>query len=418
MIATSVRSPRRMGHGLPRSVWAALVLLGLGAACSGGDDGSAGRLVVDGRAEVASPGEAADEVTGSKSVQFGQRVKVLEGTAVLRLDRDRELELRAGSNIVLQEVQEGERRVVQPLLLEHDLLVQAPPGARLTVVTEGADVTVSGGAQVSRGPVVVVSSYGGTVALRSGDQTSSVSALREVSITADGAAPAPAPLTYDANDAWDRRFLSDAIELGNELEARSTGFSAQISPTEAPSAEFLLQLLPDLAPHANVVRSRFQAERSPGEAVVGAAIALEGTRGTFDERWAGVFGFRDEGAQWGLVALDQGVTRVPLLALVDGAIGRGPRAFEPIPLPDPSSDDDEVALPSGANGSNGSNGTRPPVTNAPSSATPSVPVPTTVPRGPIPPGPGPLNTGIAILDATINALVDTLSGLLRGLGGG
>jgi hypothetical protein len=58
------------------------------------------------------------------------------------------------------------------------------------------------------------------------------------------------------------------------------------------------------------------------------------------------------------------------------------------------------------------------VTTAPSSATPTVPVAPTIPRTTIAPGPGPLNTGIPILDATINALVETLSGLLRGLGGG
>ncbi len=148
---------------------------------------------------------------------------------------------------------------------------------------------------------------------------------------------------------------------------------------------------------------------------MGAAIVLEGTRGTFAERWAGVFGFRDEGAQWGLVALDQGVTRVPLLARVDAAVARGPRPFETIPLPGPSPGNG-VALPSGPNP--GANPPAPVVTAPPSAVTPTVPVPSTV--APVPPvdGPGPLNTGIPILDETINALVETLSGLLRGLGGG
>ena len=125
----------------------------------------------------------------------------------------------------------------------------------------------------------------------------------------------PAPLSYDADDAWDRRFLSDAIELGNELEARSKGFSAQVSPGRRPHRRVPARgCCPTSPPSPTFVAALFDPKRAPGESLVGAAIALEGTRGTFAERWAGVFGFRDEGAQWGLVALDQGVTRVPLLA--------------------------------------------------------------------------------------------------------
>ncbi|HVF14478.1 MAG TPA: hypothetical protein VM942_07760 [Acidimicrobiales bacterium] len=396
---------------------AAFALLVLGAACSGGDEGVAGQLAVDGRAEVSTPDEATEEVTGSRSVKFGQGVKVLEGTAVLTLDRDRELELRAGSSVVLQEVEEGDRRVAQPLLLEQDILVQAPPGARLTVVTEGADVTVSGGAQVSRGSVLVVSSYDGTVGLRSGDQTSTVPALREVTIPA-GEPPRRSPLTYDPDDAWDRRFLSDSFELGNELEARSKGFGAQVSPGDGLTPEFLLRLLPDLGGEPEFTPALFDAKRAPGESLVGAAIVLEGSRGTFAERWAAVFGFRDEGAQWGLVTLDQGVTRQPLLASVDAAISRGLRPIEPTPVPGSTGGGGNggVAQPSppsgGSAGSAGSGGT--PATPGPA-ASPTVPAPTAPTT--IPPV-GPLNTGIPILDETINALVETLSGLLRGLGGG
>ncbi|HEX2118418.1 MAG TPA: hypothetical protein VHF91_04485, partial [Acidimicrobiales bacterium] len=40
-----------------------------------------------------------------------------------------------------------------------------------------------------------------------------------------------------------------------------------------------------------------------------------------------MFAFRDQGASWGLVALDQGVTRVPLLEAVEEAVSRGPTQF-------------------------------------------------------------------------------------------
>ena len=252
-----------------RLVLAAFALLVVGAACSGGDGESAGRLTVDGRAEVADSGGEVDVERGSRSVKYGERVKVLEGTAVLRLSDDRLLELRAGTNVVLQEVDDGGGRAAQPLLLEKDLLVQAPAGTRLTVSTEGTDVVVSGGAQVSRGPVLVVSSYDGVVQLRSGDQSATVAALREVTVPQGGAlAAGQSPLSYNSDDAWDRRFLSDAIELGNELEARSTGFSAQLAPTEGHTVEFLQRLLPGLAAQPEFGATLFDA-RSPAGRVAG-----------------------------------------------------------------------------------------------------------------------------------------------------
>ncbi|HEX7277645.1 MAG TPA: hypothetical protein VF244_09760, partial [Acidimicrobiales bacterium] len=285
----------------------------------------------------------------------------------------------------------------------------------LTVTTEGTDVIVRGDAEVSRGAVVVVSSFLGDVELRSGDRSTTVPALRQATVNPDGTLVGePVPLQYDSDDPWNRRFLSEAIELGNELEARSKGFTAQLVATDGRTQDFLVSLLPDLAGQPGLA-GLFDATRPPGESLVGAAIVLQGSRGTFAERWADVFGFRDQGAQWGLVAYDQGVTRTPLLAAIDGAIGRGPRTFETLPLPDGS--DGGAALPIGGPQDPGFGTTT--VTAGPGSSSATVTVPTTVPP-PTPPNPniGPLTTGIPILDNTINALVETLSGLLRSLGGG
>jgi len=395
-----------------RLALAAIALLAVGGACSkGGGADAAGRLTVDGRARVTAPGGKAEEERGSRTVKFGERIDVVEGTATLRLDGDRQLELRAGTNLELQAAGGGGKQVAKPLLLQQDLLVQAAPGARLTVATEGGDVIVTGGAKLSRGPVLVVSSYDGVVELRAGDRSATVPALREVSVGADGSLGGVVPLTYDVDDAWDRRFLSEAIEVGNELEARSKGFTAQLGASDGHTPEFLVGLLPGLAGQPDFL-GLFDAGRAPGESLVGAAIALDGTRGTFGERWAGIFGFRDQGAQWGLVALDQGVSRAPLLAAVDAAISRGPRPFETIPLPGAGAPQGGLGLPAGG----GAPGTT--TLNATPGSPATAPVPTTVPP-PTPPNPnvGPINTGIPILDNTINSLVETLSGLLRSLGG-
>ncbi len=403
-----------------RLVLATLALLVLGAACSGGGDEDAGRLTVTGRAEVAMPGEKAQEERGTRTLKFGEGVKVVEGTAVIRLDQGRQLELRTGTNVVLERVDDdGDEPAVKALLLENDLLVHAPPGARLTVSTEGADVIVSVAAQISRGPVRVVSSYKGDVEVRSGDQSTAVPALRELSIGADGTGPGrPAPLSYNADDPWDRRQLGEAIEMGNELEARSKGFSGQLGTGDGRTADFLLELLPRLADEPSFA-GLFDPVRPPGESLVGAAIALEGIRGSFAERWAAIFVFRDEGAQWGLVALDQGVTRAPLLAAVDAAIGRGPQFFGAIPPPGGGATPGGGGTSADGGGTSGSTSGGRPTPTTPGSSPPSVTVPTTVPAPSTGDNPdiGPVNTGIPLIDQTNNALVEALTSLLRGLGG-
>jgi hypothetical protein len=393
-----------------RLALAAVALVVVGAACSGGDADAAGKLTVTGRAEVSSPGAKAQEEKGSRTVKFGDRVKVLEGTAVLRLEQGRQLEMRTGTDVVLEEGKaDGKGRVTQPRLLESEILVEAPPGARLTVATEGTDVIVSSAARITRGPVLVVTSFSGDVELRAGDRSTTLAGLREVTVGADGQVSAPAPLSYDAEDPWDRRLLGDAIEVGNQLEARSKGFTAQLGPTEGRTVEFLAGLLPALSQQPSFGPGLFDPLRAPGESLVGAAIAVEGTRGTFEERWKAIFDFRDDGAQWGLVALDQEVTRGPLLTAVDAAIGRGPRSFVPLPLPEPegSAAGGGPSSGGGGNSSGSSSGG-----TAGASGTTIAPPPT-------PPNPniGPVDTGIPLIDNTINALVEALTGLLRSLGG-
>jgi hypothetical protein len=152
--------------------------------------------------------------------------------------------------------------------------------------------------------------------------------------------------------------------------------------------------------------------RPPGDTLVGAAIALESTRGTFAERWAAVFGFRDQNAGWGLVALDQGVARAALLATMDGAVSRAPAQFAAGP---PS------RLPTSLNppSSGVSTTLAPRTTTTVARVQPGVTTTTTAP----PPSGGtsttivgPINTGTP-LDATLNSLVNTLTGLLNSLSG-
>jgi len=381
----------------------------LAVACSGGGGGlSSARLSVSGGVEVATGGGASHSVDGSRTLHAGDRVKVGSGKAVIRLNGDRQLELRKGSEVELAAAAGGTS--LKSSLVSGELLVTAAgDGNPLDVTVADSEVSVAGGAaRLSRGSAATVASYTAAVTVASAGRSLQVPARRQVAVPAAGLLPGkPSPLIFRPGDSWDQRFLGDAIDLGNQLVARSRGFTAQLGPGEGRSAGFYRQILPALANEPSFDVASLGPDRSPGEALVGLAITVKGNRGSFADRLASVFAFHDDGAAWGLVALDQGVSRAPLLSGVDEAIGRGPLSLAEAPP--------VVAAP--AVGS--STPTPTPATAAPAPSggeTIVTPAPSEASRSPTAPGAGPLNTGAPLVDNTVNSLVDVLTGLLGGLG--
>jgi hypothetical protein len=127
-------------------------------------------------------------------------------------------------------------------------------------------------------------------------------------------------------DPWDRRFLGDAIDLGRDLDGLSRGFTAQLGPRARASASLLRDVLPPLAGESAFIDGLVDAQSSPGESLIGAAIVVEASGG-FLQRWTEVFAFRADGARWGLVALDQQVMRDALRGRIDDAVSRSPLLF-------------------------------------------------------------------------------------------
>ncbi|HEX2118419.1 MAG TPA: hypothetical protein VHF91_04490 [Acidimicrobiales bacterium] len=254
------------------------------AGCTGSSRPAAGRLTVEGQADVTRPGEDRVEVTnGSRDLKAGDRVRVREGTAVIRLPDDRRLELRVGSELEMRSA-EGDDDDVRPALMAGDLLVvsdRAPYNVALT----DAQVSVHGDARISRGVALLVATYEGTAQLSAGGSTLAVPALRQASLPPAGQFPTRVtPLEASPSDGWDQRYLSDAIELGGQLDARSQGFTAQLAPNEGRSYQYFRDLFPRLAAEPGFTAGMVNSARAPGETLVGAAITLEGTRGTFAER--------------------------------------------------------------------------------------------------------------------------------------
>ncbi|MEO7837620.1 MAG: hypothetical protein ABIS21_08285 [Acidimicrobiales bacterium] len=397
-----------------------LTLVVGGGACS--DDGLKGgdaRLSLSRNAHVkaARPGDNLKRLLGGRTLSSGSTVEVLSGSAFLELASGTKLELRRGSVVRL-----GDR----PILESGDLLVLAAGERPLTVLAGGSQVRVSGAARLSRDLAVSAASYQGRLSLRSAGRSLEVPALRQGDIPSLGVVPERAePLDYDPTDAWDRRFLGDAIELGEELEAKSEGFTSSLRPNEGRTPGYFRLLLPDLENEPSFGPPLLTVPRTPGETLVGATISVAAKQGSFVSRWRKVFAFRDEGAPWGLVALDQKVDDSGVLVRsLDAAIGRATLAFAPAaaptvvpPSPAPLGVDSGSGTgePQGGTGSGtGEPAAPPPSTPRRPSSTPSAPAipPTTLPPAPTVPSP-PDTPPLPALP--LQPVVDTIAGLLNGL---
>lgn len=402
--ARDLRQPTHGRAGRPRVAALAVGLLGaalVGCSDDGPERGGA-RLEVDGTAVVERAGGDEDVVTSRTDLARGDRVRVTDGTA--RLDvRGGTLELRAAdgdaedSTVLVREVPELEAGAV---------LVTTDRSISLSAA--GTDVHVgTGAATVSRTLGVSIATYEGTSRIDSAGQERDVPALRELAVPALGRPPRAAlPLAYDASDPWDRRYLAAAIELGERLEALARGYTDNLAPGEGTTVAFYRSVLPGLADEPELTSDLLEPVRPPGETLVGAAITELGERGSFVQRWQATFGFRDEGAAWGLVALDQRVDRTPLLGSVELALEASPLPFEGPPSPAPPAEPPAPA-PAPEPG---------PTTPAPPPATttaPPPPAPTTT--APPPPAEVPGGSDDGVLSPALEPVVEPTNELLGGL---
>jgi hypothetical protein len=303
--------------------WCAIGLIALVggslAACS--DDGPGegeARLEVDGEALVERAGGDRETVDDSTDLGEGDRVSMSTGQAVMRLAGGTTFELREGLGDA-----DGTTLLMadRPVLEAGDLLVTTPGSVPLEA--DGTEVVVrEGAARLTRAFGMSASAYDADVELDSAGVALDVPALRQAAVP-DLGRPRPArPVDYDESDPWDRRYLGAAMSFDDELERLADDLTSRLPEGEGRTIGFLRLVLPGLEDEAGLDDadiSQSLVDRRPGDNVIGAAITDLGERGSFEERWADVFGFRDEGAAWGIVALDQAVRSEPVLGTVEQA---------------------------------------------------------------------------------------------------
>ncbi len=369
---------------------AAVLVAGVVAVLARGDDagpGSAqGRVAVDGTAVVtAADGTTRSVVDDTQLVDFGDRVAMQEGTAVLELAGGATYELRHRDGVGTQ-LEVGS----PPRVTAGDVLVADGFPAQIAVDT--ATLSAQGALRVDADDVVA-SAYTGRTGLTGVGDVAELVALRRLVLVA-GAAPEPIP--FDGSDEWDRRFLGEAIAFGERLEALARGYTSDLPPGSGRSVAFFRSVLPALADERELGPDLLAPERSPGETLVGAAVVVQGRRGTFRERWDAVFSFRAAGAAWGLVALDQGVSAAPVLDTIELAIGSSGTTVPDRPTTVPGSEPRSTT----------STSTSTSTTSAPEAPTTTGPTTTTTTE---PPRSG-------LLDPVLDPAVELLSGLLDLLG--
>ena len=369
-------------------------------------------MALTGTAEVDGESGTRRLTTGEHDLAAGDLVQILSGGAVMGLAGDGSLELRAGPGPT-----GGSRVEIGPVptLLGGDALLIAGEQEQVVEVDGTSLGLVGGAARMSRSTGATFAVYSGRATLSSGGRTldGGLPPLRQVVVPDAGMLPLrPTFLRIsEPPDPWDGRFLGEAIGLDSVLPPRSVGFTTLLQDV-AIDVFFFQAVLPGLLLEPGFDQAMLDRQERPvGETLVGAAIALVGEGGDFAIRWQEVFELREEGAGWGIIALDQSASRAALLAALDEAVARSPLLFGP-PSPGP---------------------VFPPV--RPPARVPAAPVPPPAPSRlrqppsgpapapPPPPAPGPPvlvpsapgNDGV--LDPVVDPLADLLDGVLDGLGG-
>lgn len=355
-----------------------------------------GRIVVDGRAVVAARDDTTRTVADEAVVDFGDTVLVEDGTVTLELADGARYELRHREGI-------GTRLAVgrPPTLLAGEALVLDgfPAAIRVGAVTLRARGPMKAAAED-----LVAEVFSGGAGVTGVGGVTELAALRR-SVLVPGADPEP--IAFDGTDPWDRRYLGDAIAFGEQLEAIARGYTRGLPPGGGRSSDYFRSVLPALAAEREFGEDLLDPSRPAGETLVGAAIVVQGRRGTFRRRWADVFSFRAAGAAWGLVALDQGVSSAPVLETIELALGAWDESTR-APRPSPAGPTTDASTPTSTSTSDAATtATTSPQSTAAEPA-PSEPAPSEpAPSEPAPPKPTP-----SLLELVTEPVATLLDGLL------
>jgi hypothetical protein len=289
-------------------------------------DGTARVERVDGSAVVLEGGANAGGTRPAKTtLHQGDTFDLVTGEADLRLAGSVRMEAASGASLVM-----GAR----PDLREGNLLVSAQEP---TVVTAGGtrvrldgsdDEPVAG--RLTRTAGLSVGLYRGTARVDTAGTVRALGALRRVDVPALGEVTGVQPIRFRADDAWDRRYLADAITLDARLADLLPGLmrSARRHGGDPQGLAVMLGRV-DGMPSGRQLARLVDPDRPLQDVLLGATIASLADGGPYATRWSAALRFRDAGATWGLVAMDRGVSPRAVLDALRDVVASTPLDFGP-----------------------------------------------------------------------------------------
>jgi len=402
---------------------AAVLFAGIVAAATKADDTKIGegRLTAHGRAAITALDGARREVTGVVALHSGDTVEALDGAMTIDLPDGSTIEGRPAYRTSAA----TRVKIARPAeLLDGDLLVVAKNGTDVLAAGNRIRLDPSSGTpnamRASRSLAVDTSVFRGSATLDSAGQMRPIPALRALDVSALGRPPmTPSPLDLDENDVWVRRFLGDAIDLNHTLD-QYIASSVTLGTANASTPTYYKTLLPSLANEPALTADLLTKTRhAPIDTIIGGAIAGLSRKGDFVKRWNDVFAFKDAGARWGLVALDQNVDSSALLREVQSALNTVPLSFA-LRGPTTNGTTPTTGQFSGSTTTTEPTGNAGPTTQpSPPPTSPTVPPPTvpspTLPPPTVPTLPPPTTPTVPVPqtgDPVVDGLVDNVNQLL------
>jgi hypothetical protein len=272
------------------------------------------RLEASGLVEVSVGGAPFIKASHGRTLGAKDQVRVVDGSAVLDLPHSSKVELRSGSQVTVNGTTTPEVSLDQG-----DLLVEAGQGDTVSVDGGVSLVSVAGDAKLRRGVSLAAGVYEGTARLQRNEQGLSIPQYRQAAVVGTGIMPqAPEPLSLSPTDEWDRRLLGPVMALDEQLTLFAHTFEA--SAPASPDPDFYKAISPTVA--ALPITPQLIGGRAPGENLIGLTLVGLDSKGTFVDRFQQVFGFRAQGASWGLVAADQAINANPVLGDLESALGK------------------------------------------------------------------------------------------------
>src|SRR5581483_6298762 len=272
------------------------------------------RLEASGLVEVSIGGAPFVKASHGRTLGAKDQVRVVSGSATLELPHESKVELRAGSAVTVNGATEPEVSLDQG-----DLLVEAGRGDDVGVDGGVSVVSVAGAAKLRRGVSLAAGVYEGTARLQRNEQGLTIPQYRQAAVVGTGIMPQAAePLSLSPTDDWDVRMLGPVMALDEQLTLFAHTFEA--AAPASPDADFYKSISPTVA--ALPITPQLIAGRAPGENLIGFTLVGLDSKGSFADRFQQVFGFRAQGASWGLVAADQSLNANPVLGSLETALGK------------------------------------------------------------------------------------------------